>query len=204
MTLTTAAYTATGLEPWENGISYGYFVYEPFGRYQDSALGILHRNSTGQFGPTLEYLVTRRNPGVFSWLTGRDKLRPATLEDFDKYRLVVPPDYQTYAMAPVPTNPAQEKAMLQALADHLGIQPSYINVSAAVYNQGHWFTLAGENTALVGTIVEGSKANYRYRKTEYKYTENLIWNPEQPEAFLQDFDRALANCQAFAEEHSQD
>jgi hypothetical protein len=194
MTLTTAAYTATGLEPWENGISYGYFVYEPFGRYQDSALGILHRNSTGQFGPTLEYLVTRRNPGVFSWLTGRDKLRAATLEDFDKYRLVVPPDYQAYAMAPVPTNPAQEKAMLQALAAHLGTSPGYISVSAAIYNQGHWFTLAGENTARVGTVVG----------RETQYTETLIWNPEQPEASLQDFDRALANCQAFAEEHSQD
>jgi hypothetical protein len=198
MTLTTAVYTATGLEPWENGISYGYFVYEPFGRYQDSALGILHRNPSGQFGPTLEYLVTRRNPGVFGWLTCRDKLRPATLEDFDKYRLVVPPDYHAYAMAPVPTNPAQEKVMLQTLAAHLGAQPTAISVSAAVYKNydfGPWFTLAGENTALVGTIVEGSDA---------EYTETLIWNPDQPEAFLQDFDRALANCQAFAEEHFQD
>ena len=56
--------------------------------------------------------------------------------------------------------------------------------------RSHWFTLAGENTALVGTIVEKSKA---------EYYETLIWNPDQPEVFLQDFDRALANCQAFAE-----
>jgi hypothetical protein len=69
-----------------------------------------------------------------------------------------------------------------------------MTLTTAIYNQGHWFTLAGENTARVGTVVG----------RETQYTENLIWNPEQPEAFLQDFDRALANCQAFAEEHSQD
>ena len=176
--------------PWENSTAYGYFVYEPFGRYQDSALGILHRSPSRQFGPTMSYLVIRGSPGFFTWLTCRDKLRPATLKDFNKYRLTVPPDYSAYDLAPVPTNPQQEKAMVETLADHLGTQPTEISLSAAVYNQGHWFTLAGENTALVGTIVEKSKA---------EYYETLIWNPDQPEVFLQDFDRALANCQAFAE-----